>query len=190
MEALALACWGLYLLVGVAVRALVQWRRTGSTGIRGIGGRGVERAAGIAFVAGNVLGAAAPLLGAPDDAWPAGLALFALGFAGLVAAQYAMGASWRIGVDPEERTGLVTGGPFAIVRNPIFSAMFVLQAGLVLIAPNAAAVAAWLIVFVSVQVQVRAVEEPYLFRTHEREYRAYTERVGRFAPGIGRRRSG
>jgi protein-S-isoprenylcysteine O-methyltransferase Ste14 len=34
-----------------------------------------------------------------------------------------MGASWRIGVDPSERTDLVTGGAFALVRNPIFSAM-------------------------------------------------------------------
>jgi protein-S-isoprenylcysteine O-methyltransferase Ste14 len=33
------------------------------------------------------------------------------------------GASWRIGVDPDERTTLVTSGPFAIARNPIFTAM-------------------------------------------------------------------
>ena len=158
MEALALACWGVYLFTAVVVRAFVQWRTTGSTGIRLGGGR--ERAYGALFVAGNVLGVTAPAFGAPDDVWVVGAALFALGFAGLVAAQYGMGRSWRIGVDPGERTELVTTGLFAIVRNPIFSAMFVLQAGLVLIAPNAAAVAAWAIVFASVELQVRRVEEP------------------------------
>ena len=34
-----------------------------------------------------------------------------------------MGRSWRIGVEEGERTDLVTGGPFAIVRNPIYASM-------------------------------------------------------------------
>ena len=186
METLAFACWGVYLFFGVIVRAFVQWRRTGSAGIHRIGGTALERAAAVMFVAGNAMGAAAPALGAPGDVWPAGLALFVLGLAGLMAAQYAMGASWRIGVDEGERTALVTGGPFAIVRNPIFSAMFVLQAGLVLIAPNALAAAAWVAVFFSVELQVRHVEEPHLRRLHGDAYRAYTARVGRFVPGLGR----
>ena len=181
MEELALACWGAYLFVAVVVRALVQWRRTGSSGIKPPGG-GAELAFGALFVGGNVLGVVAPLLGAPDGTWIPGLVLFGAGFAGLVAAQYAMGSSWRIGVEPGETTALVTGGPFAVVRNPIFSAMFVLQAGLVLIAPNALAVAAWVIVFVSVELQVRLVEEPYLRRAHGEDYRRYEARVGRFLP--------
>lgn len=52
--------------------------------------------------------------------------------AGVVATlvtQGAMGTSWRIGVDAGERTTLVTSGPFALVRNPIFSAMAVTGAG-------------------------------------------------------------
>jgi hypothetical protein len=42
-----------------------------------------------------------------------------------VIAQFAMAESWRIGVDPNERTPLVTTGAFAMVRNPIFTAMLV-----------------------------------------------------------------
>lgn len=181
MEALALACWGVYLFVAVVVRAFVQWRRTGSTGLKRPAS-GPELALGALFVAGNAAGVVAPLLGAPDDAWVPGLVLFALGFTALLAAQYAMGSSWRIGVDPGEELELVTGGPFAIVRNPIFSAMFVAQAGLVLIAPNVLAAAAWALVVVSVNLQVRKVEEPYLRRTHGDRYRSYEERVGRFLP--------
>jgi protein-S-isoprenylcysteine O-methyltransferase Ste14 len=43
-----------------------------------------------------------------------------------------MGDSWRIGVDPQETTGLVTSGVFTRVRNPIFTAMITGQAGTVL----------------------------------------------------------
>ena len=185
MEVLALACWGLYLFVAVVVRGAVQWRRTGSTGIKAAGGGG-ELSYGALFVGANALGAAAPAFGARDDLWVAGVALFACGFAALVAAQYAMGSSWRIGVDAGEQTRLVTDGPFALVRNPIFSAMFVLQLGLVLIAPNAAAAIAWVLVVLSVELQVRRVEEPHLLRAHGDDYRAYMRRVGRFVPGLGR----
>ena len=185
MEGLALAGWGLYLVVAVIVRAAVQWRRTGSTGIRGVSGGAVEWLAGAMFVGGNAAGAVAPLLGAPDDVWLVGVVVFAIGFAALVTAQYAMGSDWRIGVDPAERTGLVTDGPFGVVRNPIFSAMFVLQLGLVLIAPNVLAAVAWVVVLASVQVQVRFVEEPHLLRAHGDAYRDYARRVGRFAPGVG-----
>ena len=185
METLAFVCWGVYLFLGVVVRASVQWRRTGSAGLKAPA-KGRELALGALFLGGNVLGAASPAAGAPDDTWILGLGLFAAGLVALLAAQYAMGSSWRIGVEEGERTELVTGGPFAVVRNPIFSAMFVLQLGLVLIAPNTLAVAAWVIVFVSVELQVRYVEEPYLSRTHGDAYRAYTARVGRFAPGLGR----
>jgi protein-S-isoprenylcysteine O-methyltransferase Ste14 len=38
----------------------------------------------------------------------------------------------------------------------------------------------------AIQMQVRAVEEPYLLRTHGDNYAAYAARVGRFLPGLGR----
>jgi protein-S-isoprenylcysteine O-methyltransferase Ste14 len=38
----------------------------------------------------------------------------------VVAAQSAMGASWRMGVDDQVRTELVTSDPFAVSRNPIY----------------------------------------------------------------------
>jgi protein-S-isoprenylcysteine O-methyltransferase Ste14 len=46
----------------------------------------------------------------------------------------------------------------------------------------AAVVVTWL----GLELQVRAVEEPYLLRTHGDEYRVYAARVGRFLPGVGR----
>jgi protein-S-isoprenylcysteine O-methyltransferase Ste14 len=53
-----------------------------------------------------------------------------------VIGQLAMGEAWRIGVDPGERTTLVTSSPFAVVRNPIFAAMMPVFAGVALLAPT------------------------------------------------------
>jgi protein-S-isoprenylcysteine O-methyltransferase Ste14 len=101
-------------------------------------------------------------------------------------AQVAMGRSWRIGVDPDERTELVTAGPFALVRNPIFSAMIPTALGLALIVPSVVALAGLAALIVALELQVRVVEEPHLIRTHGEAYREYAARTGRFVPGVGR----
>ena len=108
------------------------------------------------------------------------------GFATVVLAQSGMGTSWRIGVDPTERTALITGGPFAIVRNPIFTAMSTALAGLVVATPTVLTAAGLVCLVVAVQLQVRVVEEPYLNTAHGQAYRDYCETVGRFVPHIGR----
>jgi protein-S-isoprenylcysteine O-methyltransferase Ste14 len=101
-------------------------------------------------------------------------------------AQSAMGKEWRIGVDADERTRLVTDGAFALVRNPIYTAMFTTALGLVLIVPNWVAVVGFVLLATSVELQVRYVEEPHLRRLQAEEYPAYVSQVGRFVPGIGR----
>lgn len=58
-----------------------------------------------------------------------GIALVVVGIPAILGAQAAMGASWRGDVDPDARTDLVTGGPFAIVRNPVLSCMFIVSVG-------------------------------------------------------------
>ena len=115
-----------------------------------------------------------------------GLLLCAAGLAGCVWAQLSMGESWRIGVAQDERTELVTRGPFAHVRNPIFSFMVVSAAGLCLLVPSLLSLAALALTVACVELQVRAVEEPYLRRVHGAAFADYTARVGRFVPGIGR----
>jgi protein-S-isoprenylcysteine O-methyltransferase Ste14 len=97
-----------------------------------------------------------------------------------------MGASWRIGVDADEKTELVSTGPFTLVRNPIFSAMVTAFAGLALLVPNAATAAGVAALVAAIEVQVRLVEEPYLIKTHGERYLRYASRVGRFVPLVGR----
>ncbi len=198
MSELALALYGLYLLLAFGLRTLIQLRRTGSSGFHGLGGRpgSAEWIAGVGFALALVLGAAAPALALFDVVEPidvldgpaahaVGLVLAVLGIAATLYAQIAMGASWRIGVDAGERTELVTTGPFALVRNPIFAAMLPTALGLTLLVPSWVALAGFAGLLLALELQVRVVEEPYLLRTHQGDYAGYAGRVGRFVPGVG-----
>ncbi len=194
----ALAVYALYLGVGFGLRTWVQWRRTGDTGWRGISGRfgSPEWWAGVLFTVALVAGVLGPitaLLGlepvAVLDGATSHLLGAALAFAGVlatVATQLAMGTSWRIGVDDTETTELVTTGPFALARNPIFTAMATTGLGLGLMVPNLVAMLGFVLLVVALQLQVRVVEEPYLLRTHATSYESYAASVGRFLPGLGR----
>jgi protein-S-isoprenylcysteine O-methyltransferase Ste14 len=66
-----------------------------------------------------------------------GVALLLLSLIWTVIAQAQMGESWRIGIDEEHRTPLVTSGIFGWSRNPIFVGMKITLLGLFLIIPNA-----------------------------------------------------
>ncbi len=98
----------------------------------------------------------------------------------------AMGSSWRIGVDPEERTELVTGGVFGRCRNPIYTFMIIAWVGFALLVPTWVALAAGVLLITGIQVQVRLVEEPHMIRTHGETYLTWARSVGRFVPGLGR----
>jgi protein-S-isoprenylcysteine O-methyltransferase Ste14 len=198
MAAAALVLYGVSLMITFGVRVALQLRRTGSTGLHGLspGAGPWEWLAGGMFIAGLLMGGAAPILALLGILEPipaldgavghgVGLALAVGGIALTFSAQLAMGDSWRVGVDPEERTELVTAGPFKLVRNPIYSAMLPTVLGLVLMAPSALAVAAIVTLFIGLELQVRLVEEPYLLRVHGDAYAAYAARVGRFMPRLG-----
>lgn len=116
----------------------------------------------------------------------AGIAIALIGIAATVYAQLDMGDSWRIGVDPGETTTLVRSGVFGVVRNPIFTAMIVFGAGIALITPNPAAIAGFVVLTATIELQVRVVEEPHLLSKHGDAYRDYLANVGRFVPGVGR----
>lgn len=196
---LALIGFAIFFLLAFGLRSLVHYRRTGSTGFVGLTGRpgSAEWWGGVLFAVALVAAVAAPLLqlaGAVEPlaalahppARAAGLLLYVAGVAGTLWAQFAMGESWRIGVDTGARTALVAGGPFRWVRNPIFTAMSLATLGLALLVPNAVALAGVAALIVALEVQVRLVEEPYLNRTHGADYRRYAATAGRFLPGLGR----
>jgi len=199
MPVAAILLYLAFAALGFGWRSWTQYRRTGSSGFRGVSGRpgSLEWLAGIGFAVAMVVGVAAPVvqlvgmlspIGLLDAGW---IQVFAtiLAVAGIVAtmySQYDMGESWRIGVDRSETTTLVRHGAFALVRNPIFTAMLIFAVGVTLMAPNPLAIFGFGVLLASIEVQVRVVEEPYLKHAHGDAYRGYVSRVGRFLPGIGR----
>jgi protein-S-isoprenylcysteine O-methyltransferase Ste14 len=199
VEDVALYLWGLYGLLALVVPVALQLRRTGSTGLKPPGGApgSVEWIAGASLIVALALGVAAPILALNDDVEPidaldgtgthvVGVALYALGLALVVFSQQWMGRSWRVGVDESERTELVKGGPFEFVRNPIFTGLIFMSAGFTLMVPSIVSLASTVILLVSLELQTRLVEEPYLTRVHGEAYRGWASRVGRFLPGVGR----
>ena len=187
-----------YLALAFGVRVAVALRSTGDTGIVSVGSTPpIERLGGGLFFTGVLIGGINPALALADAipvwseldttaAHAAGLVLCLVGIAGTFIAQMAMGSSWRIGVDPEERTDLVTGGVFALCRNPIYTFMVIAWVGFALLVPTWVALAAGVLLITGIQIQVRLVEEPHMIRTHGETYLAWARRVGRFVPGVGR----
>jgi protein-S-isoprenylcysteine O-methyltransferase Ste14 len=118
-----------------------------------------------------------PVLAHQTFAW-LGLAVMAVGGAIILAAQVAMGASWRIGLD-KERTGLVTAGPFAFSRNPTFLGMLAVLLGAFLVTPTAVTAIVLTAAWVAFLVQIR-MEEEHLRRMHGPTYDAYCAAVPRW----------
>jgi protein-S-isoprenylcysteine O-methyltransferase Ste14 len=201
MPALGLVLLALYGLLAFGARTVVQLRRTGSTGFKGmrdVSGP-VERMGGLLFAMAVVLCVAGPTLQLTDGLDPVkaldgdladilGIVLASLGIVITVVAQFAMGDAWWVGVDPSERTTLITDGPFSLVRNPIFATMIPSFIGIALLAPNAVTIAAAVLLIVALELQTRLIEEPYLTKIHGEQYAAYAAQVGRFLPRIGRLR--
>jgi protein-S-isoprenylcysteine O-methyltransferase Ste14 len=188
-----------FFVLAVLVPALRVRRRTGVWPIV-VGSSGAPqqralawlmRAFGVAvaawLVAYAVVGpAAVGVLAMPPAVAAAGWALVAASLALLVTAQTQMGAAWRIGID-DRATPLVTHGLYRVVRNPIYSAMDLVLAGALLIAPSPWSLAAAVAVAVALALQTR-LEEQHLVALHGDRYLAYAARVGRFVPGVGRLR--
>ncbi len=193
---IALVFFVVFGVLGFGWRSWLQYRRTGSTGFRGISGGCTEWIAGVGFVVALIVALSAPIMQWSNIIGPipilgavwiqaAGIVVATAGIAATVYAQLEMGDSWRVGVDEQESTTLVHTGVFGLVRNPIYTSMLTFGLGIALVTPNLVACAGFLLLVAAIELQVRRVEEPYLLRTHGDAYRAYAASVGRFLPGVG-----
>lgn len=109
----------------------------------------------------------------------AGVAMLAVSLPLVALAQRTMGRSWRIGIDSEVATELVTHGLFAYSRNPIFLALRLNLAGLFLVLPTAATLAIWLLGEVLMGLQVR-LEEAHLGSILGQAYTDYAMKTPRW----------
>ena len=174
------------------------YRRTGVFAVTAARSRDpMERlmAAGLAvcivFLVGSVIGYS--LYGpARVWVWPtlpwvtwSGWVVMLLALVMVVSAQAQMGKSWRIGIEADGNTELITHGLFRFVRNPIYSGIFLFLLGLVLIAPSAPIALASGVLATAIAVQTRR-EEAHLLAAHGDAFVRWASKVGRFVPGIGR----
>lgn len=87
--------------------------------------------------------------------------------------------SWRIGIDTETKTELVTTGLFSRSRNPIFFGMILSLVGLFLLTPNVLTGFFLVIGYILIQIQIR-LEEEFLTHQHGENYLVYKQKVRRF----------
>ncbi len=104
------------------------------------------------------------------------------GIALTVISQYQMGVAWRIGVDESEKTELVTKGIYSLIRNPIYTGVYLFGIGLLLLLPNIYMLVSLAIGYLSIEIHVRYVEEPHLLRLHGEAFKKYVNKSGRYLP--------
>ena len=113
-----------------------------------------------------------------DDFQWMGLVILGVAMVWTIIAQGNMKDSWRVGIDSERKTELITEGLFRYSRNPIFLGMLLVLAGLFLVTPNAATLIFWVVGYILIQVQIR-LEEEYLRRQHGEAYATFCRKVSR-----------
>lgn len=107
-----------------------------------------------------------------------GLILIHLSLLWISVAQYQMSNSWRIGIDENNKTELVTKGLFSYSRNPIFFGMIISVTGIFFILPNALTFFVMLSTYIVIQIQIR-LEEEFLEKQHGQEYLSYKQTTKR-----------
>ena len=96
-----------------------------------------------------------------------------------------MGRHWKMAVTPGERQVLITDGPFARVRHPIYGYQILLMLASLVVVPTRPMLIAALVHLVLMAVKARN-EERHLLGTHGEDYARYVERTGRFFPRLSR----
>lgn len=109
------------------------------------------------------------------------LSIVAIAFALTWVCWIRMGKSWRMGIDPQEKTELVFTGPFAYVRHPIYGLSSLMMLMTVVALPTPPMIAAGMLHLFLMQWEVRR-EDVYLSTVHGEPYVLYRQHVGRFLP--------
>lgn len=107
-----------------------------------------------------------------------GMSLMILSLAWVLIAQFQMKNSWRIGIDEELKTELITTGLFKYSRNPIFLGMLMSLTGLLMTLPTFISLSFFIISNILIQIQIR-LEEEFLLKQHGTYYLKYKKKVRR-----------
>ena len=92
-----------------------------------------------------------------------------------------MGKSWRMGINPNDKTQLIISGPYAYLRHPIYALSSLLMLCTMAILPSPAMLTVGVIHLILLQWEARR-EEKYLTALHGPTYGDYAAKTGRFVP--------
>ncbi len=109
----------------------------------------------------------------------AALLIWGISFAATRLAQRQLKTSWRMGIDRNSKTSLITTGLFSYSRNPVFIGILLYYTGLFLISPNVFTATLLLVEYFLIQIQTR-LEEAHLEALHKDIYIAYKKKTKRF----------
>lgn len=123
----------------------------------------------------QLLPAASELLG-----WAA-IPIMAAGFALFWYSHYTIGHYWSIRIGIKQEHQLVTQGPYAYIRHPLYTALFLGYLG-TLLALQSWALAAWFPVFIASYVVFAREEENVMELGFGTTYRDYRHSTGMFLP--------
>lgn len=96
-----------------------------------------------------------------------------------------MGRHWKMAVTPGERQVLITDGPFARVRHPIYGYQILLMLASLVVIPTRPLLLTAVIHWLLMTLKARN-EERHMLGTHGDDYARYAERTGRFFPRFAR----
>jgi protein-S-isoprenylcysteine O-methyltransferase Ste14 len=111
-----------------------------------------------------------------------GLLLIVVAFILLVLGQMALGQAWRLGIDEEHPGELVTGGIYAISRNPIYLFFDLYFVGTFLLNGTLCFALAALFTVLNLHYQILS-EERHLSKLFGVAYDTYCMRTARYWPG-------
>jgi len=94
-----------------------------------------------------------------------------------------MGSDWRMAVSETQKSPLITDGPFARVRHPIYALQMLLMWCSFLIVPTGPMLLIAVVHASLMHLKARN-EERHLSKVHGAQYEAYLNRTGRFFPRL------
>jgi protein-S-isoprenylcysteine O-methyltransferase Ste14 len=123
--------------------------------------------------------------------WPGSIAIFEIaaaamsisGAATVIWSQRTLGAQWSLTARLIEEHRLITSGPFAYVRHPIYSAMILMLVATGLALTTPAVVAFALVLYIAGTLVRVSVEERLMAEAFGSEWDEYRRRVAALIPG-------
>jgi protein-S-isoprenylcysteine O-methyltransferase Ste14 len=115
-------------------------------------------------------------------AWT-GIALCIVGLAFCIWARFTLGRNWSGIVTLKGGHELITRGPYALVRHPIYTGLLTMFVATVMVLGHVAGIIAIPLVFVSIWIKLRH-EEKLMLQKFPDQYAAYQRRVKRLIPFI------